>query len=121
MHLGKEYIFRGKDKKTGEWVCGSLLEFHGFQIFDLTLKAWVPVNGDTIGQYTGVCDDNGKMIFEYDWVRDPKNIDRTGIVVFLDGTYYVRLNEEDLLSFEYIHTIWSGMIVSDDSIYGNGD
>lgn len=121
MHLGKEYIFRGKDKKTGEWVCGSLLEFHGFQIFDLTLKAWVPVNGDTIGQYTGVCDDNGKMIFEYDWIRDPKNIDRTGIVVFCDGTYYVRINDTDFLSFEYILIHWGGMVVSDDSIYGNGD
>lgn len=117
--LGREYIFRGRDKKTGEWVYGSLLEFHGFQIFDLTLKAWVPINGDTRGQYTGVCDDNGRMIFEYDWVKDPKNIDRTGIVVFLNGSYYVRLNEDDFLSFEYISTIWSGMVVCDDSIYGD--
>lgn len=119
--MSREYIFRGKDKKTGEWVYGSLLLFHGFQIFDLTLKSWVPVNSDTIGQYTGVCDDNGRMIFEYDWVRDPKNIDRTGIVVFCDGTYYVRINDTDFLSFEYILIHWSGMVVSDDSIYGNGN
>lgn len=117
--MSREYIFRGKDKKTGEWVYGSLLLFHGFQIFDLTLKSWVPVNSDTIGQYTGVCDDNGKMIFEYDWVKDPKNIDRIGIVVFLDGSYQIRLNEEDFFPIRFVHGVWSGVVVSDDSIYEN--
>lgn len=29
--MGREYIFRGKDKKTGDWVYGSLLQFHGFR------------------------------------------------------------------------------------------
>ena len=109
--MNREYIFRGRDKKTGEWVYGSLLEFHGFQIFDYTLKAWVPIEGHTRAQYTGVCDDNGTMIFEDDWVRDPKNIDRIGKVIFLNGSYYIKINDEDLLSFEYACTLWSGIVV----------
>lgn len=116
--MSREYIFRGKDKKTGKWIYGSLLKFHGFQIFDYTLNAWVSVDGHTIGQYTGVSDDRGNMIFEDDFVanRSISNSDHEGygLVRYHQGSYYVELSENNWLPLSIIHRYWSEVIIVDE-------
>ncbi len=79
----REIMFRGKRKDNGEWETGSLVMIcQGLsdeQVFitDQLTGVRIPVSPDTVGQYTGLRDKNGKKIFEGDICRNS----RTGEVV----------------------------------------
>lgn len=116
--MNKKYIFRGKAKNTNKWFYGSLLEYNGYVIYDYELADWVPVDEHTIGQYTGVCDDRGNMIFEGDFVanRSISNSDNEGygLVRYHQGSYYVELSENNWLPLGIIHRYWSEVIIVDE-------
>lgn len=69
----REILFRGKRVRGGEWVFGSFVSPNritapiGEEIYASDI-----VSSETVGQFTGLYDKNGKRIFEGDIVSSNK-------------------------------------------------
>lgn len=90
----REILFRGKCKKTGKWLEGDYDHFYSLDGIFPMINIWgdesINAIPDSIGEYSGICDDFGVKIFEGDivagalwWFEKPKN----GVVVFREGSF----------------------------------
>lgn len=92
--MDREILFRGERTDNGEWIEGtywqsneSIIDKQGYSI---------KITPETVGQYTGLTDKDGKKIFEGDIVKIEDDDGNTnfsdggiGDVVFYRGIWYV--------------------------------
>lgn len=123
----REYIFHGKSKATEEWVEGYLTYCptrKQYYIMGSVHSFPIPVYEESIGQWSGVCDKNGRKIFEgdiisimletdgvdgfpgYSWYESAAVVfseeKHAWIVVFDDGGEEMYLNEYDDVDDIYV-------------------
>ena len=92
----REILFRGKRVDNGEWIEGSFLPGNERQTLHPCIFVYLPetqsfecfdIDIDTLGEYTGLTDRNGKKIFE-GYI----------LIYVVDGEYDV--NEKYLVVFD---------------------
>ena len=118
----REILFRGKSIKTNQWIYGGFHIWEKRQVCALsndslkddeisyvitvnsfadwnmprTMQA-VEVIADTVGQYTGLTDRNGRKIFEGDIVNILTENEEFGIITYDDGGFFVDARHNFLL------------------------
>lgn len=127
--MNRQILFRGKRVDDGEWIEGYFLQLHRSERAFIVPKQFVQrgilrmsgetppkiipieVLPETVGQFTGLTDKNGKKIFENDIIADDEEYStfentRKGIVKFYHGEF-TSFYGQDLLGRDCYDPLYS--------------
>ena len=117
--MNREIKFRGKRLDNGEWVYGDLLHLvDGVYISNDNGNNMAQVDPDTVGQYTGLKDKNGKLIYEGDRVYIDCE-DATAIIKWSDDLARFTIHFEDEAVFVDFDDYYSKELEVIGNIYEN--
>ena len=106
--LKRDIVFRGKSIETGEWIYGSLIgndvivgKIVEFEEDYFCTEFWNKVDPETVGQFAGITDKNGKKLFEGD-IYSMGDVDILYVVIF-DKSQFIgkQVRNRSLAGLEY--------------------
>lgn len=137
----REILFRGKSIKTNQWIYGGfhiwekrqVCVFGNDRLKDDEISCVITVNSfadwnmprtmqaveviaDTVGQYTGLTDRNGRKIFQGDIVNILTENEEFGIITYDDGGFFV---DASTFSVDFMNNINGSDIEVIDNIHDN--
>jgi uncharacterized phage protein (TIGR01671 family) len=103
--MNREIEFCGKSIIDKKWIYGFLSYSDNEDVYYIGVQELMtPVITESVGQYTGLKDKNGKKIFEGDLISSPNWNPSTYKVMFQDGEFcFVSLNEREKPYTNSIH------------------
>ena len=118
----RDILFRGKSLRDGNLVYGDFRNTNGMSPYNAfivthTNEQYNEVDPNTVEQFTGLFDKNGKKIFEGDIVLYRN--ESVGVVGFADGAFGVRFGDGTsamFLCFAAEHSVVIGNIYDDQEL-----
>lgn len=122
----RDILFRGKSERLG-WVysyywqngCGNHFIRRAVDNNGCICIEDIEVDPETVGQYTGLCDKNGKKIFEGDIVRLDSDGEKYEVFFMGNGEYSYVLFSARYYRIEHIYELENRSGVLDAEIIGN--